>query len=150
MAGDGLTVRHPVPKSAVTRRPPGWDRLTMAYDEELAQRVRQVIASRAEFDEIKMFGALCFIVNTHMTVGVTGHGLLLKVGKELVDDAVARGGTVPMMGERVMTGAVRIDEAVIARDGLETWVLPRVEVALGLPPKPPRPKRAPKKPAATR
>ena len=118
----------------------------MAYDERLAQRVREVIGARAEFDEIKMFGGLCFMVNTHMTVGVTEHGLLLKVGKELVDDAVARGGTVPMMGERVMTGVVRIDEAVIVRDGLETWVLPRVEVALGLPPKPPKP---PKKRART-
>lgn len=118
----------------------------MAYDEELARRVRAVIATRAEFDEITMFGGLCFLVNTHMAVGVTEHGLLLKVGKELVDDAVARGGTVPMMGERVMTGMVRIDEAVIARDGLETWVLPRVEVALELPPKPPKPQKPSKPP----
>jgi hypothetical protein len=110
----------------------------MAYDEELARQVRAVIASRAEFDEIKMFGGLCFMVNTHMTVGVTEHGPLLKVGKELVDDAVARGGTVPMMGQRAMTGVVRIDRTVIARDGLAAWVLPRVEVALGLPPKPPK------------
>jgi TfoX/Sxy family transcriptional regulator of competence genes len=120
----------------------------MAYDEELAQRVREVIATRAEFDEVKMFGGLCFMVNTHMTVGVTEHGLLLKVGKELVDDAVARGGTVPMMGERVMTGVVRIDEDVIARDGIEAWVLPRIEVALGLPPKPPK-KRAKRARAVT-
>jgi len=44
----------------------------MAYDEGLAERVREVIATRAEADEIKMFGGLCFMVNTHMAVGVTG------------------------------------------------------------------------------
>jgi hypothetical protein len=108
----------------------------MAYDEGLAQRVRDVIAARADHDEIKMFGGLCFMVNTHMVVGVTAQGLLLKVGKDVVDDAVARGGTRPRMGEREMTGMVSIGDAVIERDGLQAWVLPRVDAALALPPKP--------------
>jgi hypothetical protein len=107
----------------------------MAYDEELARRVRAVIAARADHREIAMFGGLCFMVNTHMTVGVTAHGLLLKVGKELVDDAVTRGGERPTMGERVMSGMVRVGAAVLERDGVEAWVLPRVEAALALPPK---------------
>ena len=110
----------------------------MAYDEALAQRVREVIASRAETTEIKMFGGLCFLVNTHMVVGVTPHGLLLKVAKEQVDDAVARGGTRPTMGERMMTGMVRIGEPILERDGLEAWVLPMVEAALTRKPKPPK------------
>jgi len=110
----------------------------MAYDEGLAERVREVIATRAEADEIKMFGGLCFMVNTHMAVGVTGEGLLLKVGKEHVADAIARGGTQPMMGDRVMTGVVRIGEDVLECDGLDEWVLPWVEAALALPPKPPK------------
>lgn len=110
----------------------------MAYDQELAQRVREVIAARAEFDEIKMFGGLCFMVNTHMVVGVTEHGLLLKVGKEQVDDAVARGGTRATMGERVMSGVARVAEPVLDRDGLDTWVLPLVEAALTRPAKPPK------------
>ncbi len=85
-----------------------------------------------------MFGGLCFMVNTHMVVGVTQHGLLLKVNKEQVEDAVSRGGTRPVMGERVMSGMVRISEAVIERDGLEAWVLPMVENALARTPKPPK------------
>lgn len=115
----------------------------MAYDEGLAQRVREVIAARAEYTEITMFGGLCFMVNTHMAVGVTQHGLLLKVPGDVVEDAVARGGTRPRMGERVMTGMVQVGEAVLERDGLDAWVLPRVEAALARPPKPPkRPKAA--------
>jgi TfoX/Sxy family transcriptional regulator of competence genes len=110
----------------------------MAYDEVLARRVRQVIAARTQAAEIKMFGGLCFLVNTHMVVGVTEHGLLLKVGKEQVEDAVARGGTQPTMGERVMTGMVRLGEPVLERDGLEAWVLPMVEAALARTPKPPK------------
>jgi TfoX/Sxy family transcriptional regulator of competence genes len=110
----------------------------VAYDETLAQRVREVIASRAEPTEIKMFGGLCFLVNTHMVVGVTAQGLLLKVSKEQVEEALARGGTRPTMGERVMTGMVRIGEPVLERDGLEAWVLPMVEAALASKPKPPK------------
>jgi TfoX/Sxy family transcriptional regulator of competence genes len=111
----------------------------MAYDERLADRVREVIATRAESHEIKMFGGLCFLVNTHMAVGVTKHGLLLKVGKDDVDAAVASGGTRPMMGDREMTGMVNVGDDIIERDGLEAWVLPRVEAALALPPKVPKP-----------
>ena len=110
----------------------------MSYNEALARHVHEVIATRAEPVEIKMFGALCFMVNTHMVVGVTQHGLLLKVGKEQVEEAVARGGTRPVMGERMMTGMVRIGEPVLDRDGLETWVLPMVEAALARKPKPPK------------
>jgi TfoX/Sxy family transcriptional regulator of competence genes len=85
-----------------------------------------------------MFGALCFLVNTHMVVGVTEHGLLLKVGKEQVEDAVARGGTRPTMGERVMTGMVRIGEPILERDGLDAWVRPMIDAALARKPKPPK------------
>jgi TfoX/Sxy family transcriptional regulator of competence genes len=114
----------------------------VAYDEALARRVREVITNRAEPTEIKMFGGLCFLVNTHMVAGVTRDGLLLKVSKEQVEDAVARGGTRPMMGERVMTGMVRIGEPVLERDGLAAWVLPMVEAALASKPKPPKKPRS--------
>jgi TfoX/Sxy family transcriptional regulator of competence genes len=112
--------------------------VAVAYDETLARRVREVIATRAQPAEIKMFGGLCFLVNTHMVAGVTQHGLLLKVGKDQVEGAVARGGSQPMMGERVMTGMVRIGEPILERDGLEAWVLPIVEAALARAPKPPK------------
>lgn len=112
-------------------------RRAVTYDEGLARRVRDVIAGRAEVTEIKMFGGLCFMVNTHMVAGVTGHGLLLKAGREVIEEAVARGATRPVMGARVMTGMVRVGEPVLERDGLEAWVLPMVEAALARAPKPP-------------
>lgn len=113
----------------------------MTYDAALADRVRDVIASRAEVTEIRMFGGLCFMVNTHMVAGVTGHGLLLKAGREVLEEAAARGATRPVMGERVMTGMVRVSEPVLERDGLAAWVLPMVEAALAKPAKPPRARR---------
>lgn len=116
----------------------------MAYDEALAERVRECVAQRAEPDEIKMFGGLCFMVNTHLAVGVGGDGLLLKVGKDAVEETIGRGATQAMMGERVMTGVVHVEERLLEGPALEEWVLPSVETALALPPKPAK-KRSPKR-----
>lgn len=114
----------------------------MAYDEAIAERVRECIAQRVEPEEIKMFGGLCFMVNTHLAVGVTGGGLLLRVGRESVGDAIERGATQALMGERAMTGVVHVAAGLLDGPELEEWVLPAVEGALALPPKPPKkPKR---------
>lgn len=109
---------------------------SMAYDEALAQRVRELVAERAEFDEIKMFGGLGFMVNTHLAVGVSGEGgLMLKVADEA--SARERGATPMEMRGRPMTGWVRVQGDAV--EPLDDWVLPQVEAALALPPKPPKP-----------
>lgn len=109
----------------------------MAYDEELAERVRAAIGgSGTDHDEIKMFGGLAFMVNTHMAVGIVRDELMIKVGKEKVDEAVERGASQMTMGERVMGGMVTVPSLVVEdEDALRSWVDPAVDAALALPPK---------------
>jgi len=111
----------------------------MAYDEELAERIRAAVTDRAECTEIKMFGGLCWTVNTHMAAGVIREDLMIPVGKDGVEAALADGAHEMRMGERTMSGMVGLtdptDEQVAA------WVGPAVERALALPPKPPKPPR---------
>ena len=52
----------------------------MAYDEVLADRVREAVAERTDFVEKKMFGGLAFMVNTHMACGLVGTDLMVRVG----------------------------------------------------------------------
>lgn len=113
----------------------------MAYSEALAERVRGVID--AEHSEMKMFGGLAFMVNTHLAVGLGGDGLLLRVAQEEYDAALARGAEVMRMGERVMAGMVYVPGDLVATDErLREWVGPGVASALARPPKPPkRPKQ---------
>lgn len=117
----------------------------MAYDEGLADRVRTLVSQRAEHDEIKMFGGLAFMVNTHMAVGITRDELMIKVGKEGVDEAIARGASQMMMGERAMSGMVSVPALVVDdEDALRSWVDPAVDAALALPPKAPKKPKPPK------
>lgn len=114
----------------------------MAYSEALADRVRGVIG--ADHGEIKMFGGLAFMVNTHMAVGLTGDDLMFRVDKEEYDAALARGAEPMRMGERTMAGMVRVPGALVAsEDALEEWVSRAVSDALSRPPKPAkRPQRS--------
>jgi hypothetical protein len=109
----------------------------MAYDEQLAARVREVLPPGTP--ELRMFGGLAFMVNTHMAASVTGDGLLLPVDD--VDEALARGAERMTMGERVMRGFVRVPGALLVTDeALAGWVEPGVAAAQSKPPKPPKEK----------
>ena len=117
----------------------------MAYDEDLAARVRELVPPGTP--EMKMFGGLAFMVNTHMAVSVSGDGLLMRV--EDPDAATARGAEQMVMGERVMTGFVRVPGPAVATDAaLEEWVAPAVAEAQAKAPKPPKTPKAPKAPKA--
>jgi TfoX/Sxy family transcriptional regulator of competence genes len=62
----------------------------MAYDSDLAHRVREVLASEPNVREIKMMGGLCFMVDDHMAVGILEDGLLVRVGAEGYERALRR------------------------------------------------------------
>jgi TfoX/Sxy family transcriptional regulator of competence genes len=114
----------------------------MAYDEELAARVRELVPPGTR--EMKMFGGLAFMVNTHMAVGLTGDDLLIRVDDP--DAALARGAEQMMMGERAMTGFMRVPGPVVGTEAaLEEWVAPAVAEAQAKDPKPPKPPKPPKK-----
>lgn len=114
----------------------------MTYDEELAERIRAAVdaaAGPAGCREIKMFGALCWTVNTHMAVGATNDDLMVHVGTDGIDVALERGARRAVMGQRTMGGVVLVAAADVPdSDTLDAWVGPAVERARAKSPKKPR------------
>jgi hypothetical protein len=114
----------------------------MTYDEGLADRIRAAVEAAAGPDgyrEIKMFGGLCWTVNTHMAVGTGDRDVMVYVGKDGVDDALELGARRATMGQRTMGGVVLVAEADVPdAAALEAWVGPAVERARAKPPKKPR------------
>ncbi|MEE8518927.1 MAG: TfoX/Sxy family protein, partial [Dehalococcoidia bacterium] len=68
----------------------------MAYDEEMADRIRAVLAARGVFDEKKMFGGLCFLIGGKMALGLTKDDLMVRVGKDDHERLLAEPGARPM------------------------------------------------------
>jgi hypothetical protein len=67
----------------------------MAYDEALARRIRSLLAPREDVREQKMFGGLTFMVADKMAVGIAGDDLMVRVGRDAYDEALARPHTRP-------------------------------------------------------
>lgn len=110
----------------------------MAYDEELAERVRDLIEPGPAVAERKMFGGLSFLVGGNMALAVSGQGgLLVRVGPELREQLIDDDGVQQaVMGSREMTGWVRVAAAHVEDDSrLREWVGRGVEFARSLPPK---------------
>jgi TfoX/Sxy family transcriptional regulator of competence genes len=110
----------------------------MAYDEDLANRVRELIGVESGLTEKKMFGGLAFLINGNMSVGVSGHGgLMVRVDPAETDALLARphARAFEMRG-REMQGWLRVDsEGVRTKRQLEPWVRRGVTYARSLPPK---------------
>jgi TfoX/Sxy family transcriptional regulator of competence genes len=110
----------------------------MAYDEDLANRIRELIAAEDGVTEQKMFGGLAFLVGGHMSVAASGQGgLMVRVEPEDTQDLLAKPHTRPMvMRGRAMEGWLRVDaEGVRTKRQLEPWVERGVATARALPPK---------------
>lgn len=111
----------------------------MAYDEGLADRIRAAVdaaAGSTGYREIKMFGGLCWTVNTHMAVGTGDADLMVHVGTDGVEEALDNGARAATMGKRTMGGVVLVAAAeLLDADTLDAWVVPAVERARAKPPK---------------
>jgi TfoX/Sxy family transcriptional regulator of competence genes len=110
----------------------------MAYDEDLAARIRGLLAGQPAVTEKKMFGGLSFLINGNMSVAASGQGgLLVRVGPDESDALVGKPGVGLMeMGGRSMAGWLRVDsDAVRTNKQLATWVDRGVAFARSLPPK---------------
>ena len=110
----------------------------MAYDEDLANRIRELIAADADVAEKKMFGGLAFLVGGHMSVAASGQGgLMVRVAPEDTDSLLEEPHTRPFeMRGRPMDGWLRVDsEGVGTKRQLEPWVKRGVGYARSLPPK---------------
>ncbi len=110
----------------------------MAYDEELAERIRQLVGGGPDVTEKRMFGGLAFLVGDNMAVAASGQGgILVRVDPEESDALLAKTAARPMeMRGREMRGWLRVDaEGVRTRRQLEPWVKRGVKYARSLPPK---------------
>lgn len=118
----------------------------MAYDEELAHRIRTLIGDEPGLTEKAMFGGLAFLVNGNMSVAASSKGgLLLRVEPAKTMALAKKPHASPMeMRGRPMEGWLRVAEAGVKTDkGLAPWVKLSVAFARSLPPK-----AKPKKPAS--
>jgi TfoX/Sxy family transcriptional regulator of competence genes len=110
----------------------------VAYDEALAERIRQLMAGERGVTEKKMFGGLSFLVDGNMSVAASGQGgLLVRVDPDESDSLLKQPGVQLMeMGGRSMAGWLRVDsDAVRTKRQLGTWVERGVAFARSLPPK---------------
>ena len=110
----------------------------MAYDEDLAARIRELIAAEDGLSEKKMFGGLAFLIDGHLAVAASGQGGLMARVDPAETDALLRkphAGPFEMRG-RPMDGWVRVAaEGVRTKRQLEPWVRRGVAYARSLPPK---------------
>jgi TfoX/Sxy family transcriptional regulator of competence genes len=113
----------------------------MAVDEDLAERMRVALAGAGEVREVRMFGGLCFMLNGNMVAGTSKRGLLVRVGKERLSDALARPGVRRMeMTGRLMQGYVFVDPPPSDDRSLQDWLALAVAFVNTLPPKLPNSK----------
>jgi hypothetical protein len=112
----------------------------MAYDANLAGRVRERLVGAAGVTELRMFGGWGATVYGNMAVGVLGDDLIVRVGSVRYDDELARPGVRPFdFTGRAMTGWVYVDGARVANGrSLTRWVDLGVSFAASLPRKRPR------------
>jgi TfoX/Sxy family transcriptional regulator of competence genes len=110
----------------------------MAYDEELASRVRGLVGGQPGLSEKKMFGGLAFLIGGNMAVAASGQGgLLVRVDPARSDALVATSHARPAeMRGRLMAGWLRVEsEHVQTTEQLSEWVERGTSFAGSLPPK---------------
>lgn len=110
----------------------------MAYDEELANRIRELVASEPDVTEKRMFGGLAFLVVGNLSVAASGQGgLMVRIHPEETDSLLAKPHARPFeMRGRQMQGWLRIDpEGLRTERQLAPWVTLGVAYARSLPPK---------------
>ena len=112
----------------------------MAYDVELADRIRDVVGGETGLTEKAMFGGLAFMIGGHLAVAASGQGgLLLRVDPAETESLVEPPAVDRFeMRGRQMDGWLRVDAPVVASDAdLRRWVAVGVAYARSLPPKQP-------------
>lgn len=110
----------------------------VAYEEELADRIRELVGGQLELSELKMFGGLAFLINGNMAVAASsGGGLIVRVDPIAGDKLVSTSAAEPMdMRGREMRGWLRVSaHDVHTKRQLAKWVKLGTAYAASLPPK---------------
>jgi TfoX/Sxy family transcriptional regulator of competence genes len=110
----------------------------MAYDEDLANRIRELIARDPDVTEKRMFGGLAFLIGGRMAVAASREGgIMVRIDPDQTDTLLAKPHTRPFeMRGRELDGWLRVDpEGLKTKRQLEPWVKRGVAYARSLPPK---------------
>jgi hypothetical protein len=109
----------------------------VAYDADLADRIRELLLLEPDVIERRMFGGIVFLIGGHIAVGVSGSGgLLMRSEREDTEELLSQPHVEPfVMRGRALRGWVRVGEEAVAEDGeLNRWVEAGVGFARSLPP----------------
>jgi TfoX/Sxy family transcriptional regulator of competence genes len=98
--------------------------MLMAYDEGVAQRIREVLDDRSDVAEKRMFGGIAFMVSGNMCCGVIDEMLMARVGPDQYEDALSRPSAREMdFTGKAMKGLVYVEPEGFASDEqLESWL----------------------------
>jgi TfoX/Sxy family transcriptional regulator of competence genes len=108
----------------------------VAADEKLAADIRAAIAGSGALREVKMFGGIGFMLNGNLVAAASRRGLLVRVGKDRQNDALAKPGARPMvMRGRTMEGYIYVDPPAVNDRALRAWMKLAVGFVQTLPPK---------------
>jgi TfoX/Sxy family transcriptional regulator of competence genes len=108
------------------------------YDEDLAHRVRELLAGEEGLSEMRMFGGLAFLLDGNMSVAVSSRGgLMVRVRPDTTEELLSRPhARVFQMRGRAMAGWIRVDaQGLATKRQLSGWVRHGVAFARTLPPK---------------
>ncbi len=96
----------------------------MAYDEKLADRIREILVDQPKVEEKKMMGGVAFMVDNKMCVGVIKDEMMARIGPDAFDEAIEKHGCRPMdFTKKPMKGWVFISpEAIYKVKDLEYWI----------------------------
>jgi hypothetical protein len=109
----------------------------MAYDEGLAERMRDVIREEPGLDEKRMFGGLGFLLDGNMAAGILGDDMVVRVGPDRYQDALRQSGIREFdITGRPMTGWVMVGSEAMEDDAaFRDWLAAGISFARSLPPK---------------
>ena len=116
----------------------------MPYDPDLADRIRELLATEEGVVEKKMFGGLAFLIGGHLAIGASGQGgIMVRVEPAETEELLATTAATPMvMRGRDLDGWVRVGaDDVRTKRQLSAWSTRGVAYARSLPPKPPSVRR---------
>ena len=109
----------------------------MAYDKKLLERVRKTLRKTKVFEEKKMFGGVCFLLNGNMAFGIHENNMMIRVGKEKYEEALKQKHAKEMdFTGRPMRGMVTVlNKGLESEDGLKRWIKMGIDFAGSLPSK---------------
>ena len=124
----------------------------MAFDETVANRVRQALSQHCDFDERRMIGGLAFMVRGHMCCGIVGAEIMVRVGRDGYTKALAAPHARAMdFTGRPLTGMVYVAPAGFRTEkALDAWVGRGLAFIASLPARAPRKRVAKQRVARTR